>query len=416
MGFAYRDKVLYVEDVALENIATSVGTPSYVYSQALLKANWQAYVEGFGARRHRICYALKANATLAIVDLLRREGASFDIVSGGELARVLATGAAPANVVFSGVGKLDHEIEQALAVGVGCINCESRAELDRIAVLAQQCGRPAAVALRVNPDVDAGTHPYISTGLRENKFGVEMSTAQELYRLAQRSPWLNPIGIACHIGSQMTSLAPLEEALGKVVGLAKVLRDVGCPIQHIDVGGGLGICYRDETPPTIAEYTRAICTAVPEEFEIVCEPGRSIVGPAGILLARVVLVKQTTTKRFAVCDAAMSELLRPALYDAWHDVHPLREQAQASQQPLDIVGPVCESADFLATSRPLDLRAGDIIAIADAGAYGMVMASNYNARPRPAEVMVAAADFTLIRQRETVADLYRLETCLPVVH
>jgi len=404
--FSYVEGALQVDGVPLEAIAAAVGTPCYVYSRAAIEARWLAYDRAFGTRTHRVCYAVKANDNLSIVRCLSLLGAGFDIVSGGELARVLASGAAAKDVVFSGVGKTVPEIEHALAHGVGCINVESAAEIERIAAAASRAGVRAAVAVRVNPDIDAGTHPYISTGLKENKFGVPIDEAVALYRDIKAAPMLQPRGVACHIGSQLTSIAPVVDAVREVVGLATALAAEGIDVEHIDVGGGLGIRYRDESPPRIAELVAALCAIVPERYTITLEPGRSIVGEAGVLLARVEYVKQAGTRRFVIVDAAMNDLLRPALYDAWHEVRPCNERRLTEPQSMcDVVGPICESGDWLARGRALAARPGDLLSFMDAGAYGFAMASNYNARPRPAEVLIQDCAFRLIRARERTAEL-----------
>ena len=405
-----RAGALYLEDVALADLAQRFGTPSYVYSRAALEQAWQRYDRAFGSRRHRIHYAVKANANLAVLDTLARLGSGFDIVSGGELARVLAAGGDPAHVVFSGVGKTAAEMRDALGAEIGVFNVESPAELERLDQVARALGRRAAIAIRVNPDVDAGTHPYISTGLNENKFGVPMEEALALYRQAARLPGLRVTGVACHIGSQLTELAPFRDALARVMALVAQLAGEGIELEHVDAGGGLGIRYHDEAVPPVEDYVATLCAAIPEPYEICIEPGRSICGPAGLLLTRVEYLKTTPARHFAICDAAMTELIRPALYEAWHDVAVVEEPAQAT--PLhnyDLVGPVCESADFLATGRALRLNAGSLVAILSAGAYGHVMASNYNARPRPPELLVDGAEVHVARPRETVEALFASE-------
>ncbi|MCB1747784.1 MAG: diaminopimelate decarboxylase [Gammaproteobacteria bacterium] len=407
---AYRAGRLCLDGVELAAVAAAHGTPCYVYSRANIAARWHAYDAAFGDRPHRVCYAVKANDNLAVIRLLGRLGAGFDIVSGGELARVLATGARAADVVFSGVGKSVAEIERALAAGVGCLNVESLDELERIAAAAVRLGVVARVAVRVNPDIDAGTHPYISTGLKENKFGVPIGDALALYRRIAADAALHAAGIACHIGSQLTSFAPVIDAVREVVGLAGALAEVGIALEHVDVGGGLGIHYRDEQPPPIGEFVRAVLQAVPEHYTVVMEPGRSLVGEAGVLLTRVEYVKDTPAKRFVIVDAAMNDLLRPTLYEAWHEVRPCAEPAaDAETLPCDVVGPICETGDWLARGRELAVAPGDLLAVLGSGAYGFAMASNYNARPRPPEVLIEDGGARLVRARERVEDLMRNE-------
>ena len=401
----YKNGRLHVEDVDLGRIASDLGTPCYVYSRAALETRWREYDSAFGSRNHRICYAVKANDNLSIINTLRGVGAAFDIVSGGELERVLTAGVAPQEVVFSGVGKTTAEIRRALECGVGCINVESMAELERIAAAAQQIESNVAVAVRVNPDVDAQTHPYISTGLKENKFGVPITQAVDLYQQIAALPRLRASGIACHIGSQLTSIAPLVDAITQVVELAHALDAAGFALEHVDVGGGLGICYRDEQLPSVAALVEAIIRIVPERYTVVMEPGRSIVGAAGLLLTRVEYLKHNAARDFVIVDAAMNDLLRPALYDAWHDVRPYRLSPELPTIRCDVVGPICESGDWLARDRELAVAAGDLLSIMDVGAYGTVMGSNYNARLRPAEALVEGRSFRVIRARETVADL-----------
>ncbi|MGE0484340.1 MAG: diaminopimelate decarboxylase [Gammaproteobacteria bacterium] len=407
---AYRAGRLELDGVELAAVAAAHGTPCYVYSRANIEARLRAYEQAFGDRDHRVCYAVKANDNLAVIRLLGRLGAGFDIVSGGELARVLATGARPGDVVFSGVGKRVAEIESALAAGIGCLNVESLDELERIAAAAVRLGVIANVAVRVNPDIDAGTHPYISTGLKENKFGVPVGEACALYRRIAADAALHAAGIACHIGSQLTSFAPVVDAVREVVALAGALEDEGIALGHVDVGGGLGIRYRDEEPPAIGELVRAVLDVVPERYTVMMEPGRSLVGEAGLLLTTVEYVKDTPAKRFVIVDAAMNDLLRPALYEAWHEVRPCIEPAaDAVALPCDVVGPVCESGDWLARGRELAVAPGDLLAILGAGAYGFAMASNYNARPRPPEILIENSGARLVRARERVEDLMRSE-------
>lgn len=408
----YVDGVLQLEQVNLAALAGQFGTPCYVYSRAAIERAYRAYDAAFGAQPHRVCYAVKANSNLAVLNVLARLGAGFDVVSGGELARVLRAGGRADRVVFSGVGKSTEELRQALAAGIACFNVESAAELERLNEVAMALGLRAPVALRVNPDVDAGTHPYISTGLKENKFGIPADDALALYRRAASLPGLRVCGVACHIGSQMTDLAPLREAAGRIGALRLALLAENIAIDHVDLGGGLGIAYRDEVVPSAADYAAAIGEPFAGSgVEISIEPGRSIVGPAGVLLTRVEYLKPGTDRNFAIVDAAMNDLLRPALYDAHHAVLPLR-QAGGQAKVWELVGPVCESGDFLAHARSLALAQGDLLALRDAGAYGFAMSSNYNTRPRAPEVMVDGDKAYLIRARETLDDLWRGEQML----
>jgi diaminopimelate decarboxylase len=406
----FRHGQLWLDGVTLNAVAEEVGTPAYVYSRSRIESNWRSYKRAFDARGHRLCYAVKANDNLSVLQLLVRQGAGFDIVSGGELERVLTVGADPALIVFSGVGKSAAEIERALQCGVGCLNVESAAELARVADIAERIGKTARFAIRVNPDIDPGTHPYIATGLKESKFGVPFPQARKLYAEALEHPWLSACGVACHIGSQLTSIAPMIEAVREVVHLAVELSSLGHPISHVDVGGGLGIRYADEHPPPVETLVEAVIKEVPEQFEIHMEPGRSVVGNAGVLLARVEYVKRSEAKNFVVVDAAMNDLLRPALYQAWHEVLRCSAAGPAEQAELcDVVGPVCESGDWLAQDRHLVATEGDLLAFSCAGAYGFVMSSNYNARPRPVEVLVEGDTFRIVRQRESVSDLMKSE-------
>lgn len=404
-----------VEGVALSAIVERHGTPCYVYSQAALTAAYAAYSEALAGRAARICYAVKANSNLSILRLFAQLGAGFDIVSGGELARVLAAGGDPGKIVFSGVGKSRAEMRQALEAGIYCFNVESASELDKLNALAGELSRRAPIALRVNPDVDPKTHPYISTGLKSAKFGVAFDTAAALYRRARDLPNLHIRGIACHIGSQLLDPQPAAEAAGKVVELVDALAAAGIRFEHIDLGGGMGIRYRDESVLPVKDYLAPMlaCLAGRKEMLLV-EPGRSLVGNAGLLLTRVEVLKHGAEKNFAVVDAAMNDLARPALYDAWHDIVKLGAGAAAgTPQNYEIVGPICESGDFLGHDRTLALAEGDLLAILSAGAYGMAMSSNYNTRPRAAEVMVEGERFRLIRRRETVEELMALEQPLP---
>jgi diaminopimelate decarboxylase len=411
--FPSRGGELHAEGVALSRIAEEFGTPCYVYSRAAITDAYQRYDRAFGNRPHLICYAAKANSNLALLGVLARLGSGFDIVSGGELARVLAAGGDPRKVVFSGVGKTASEMRQALAAGIRCFNVESEAELLRLDEVAGRMGHKAPVSLRVNPDVDAKTHPYISTGLKENKFGVPFSEAMRIYRDARRLANLDMVGIDCHIGSQLTQVAPFLDAFRKVLGLVDALAREGVGISHLDLGGGLGIRYRDEAPPHPDQYVSQLLDVIGDrKQEILLEPGRSIVGNAGVLLTRVEYLKEGEPRNFAIVDAAMNDLMRPALYDAWHDIVPVRPSAAVPRR-YEIVGPVCESGDFLAHDRELALESGQLLALLSAGAYGMAMSSNYNSRPRAAEVMVDGDRAHLVRARERIEDLYAGEKVLP---
>ena len=411
--FTYRNGELHAEDVPLSRIAAEFGTPCYVYSRAALTRAWREFDAAFAGREHLLCYAVKANPNLGVLDVFARLGSGFDIVSGGELARVIAAGGDPRKVVFSGVGKTAAEMRQALQAGILCFNVESAAELELLDRVAGELGVTAPVSLRVNPDVDAKTHPYIATGLKENKFGVAYDEAPATYRRARDLPHLRIEGVDCHIGSQLTEIAPFIAALERVLALVDTLEREGISIRHLDLGGGLGIRYRDETPPAIADYAQALIAALGNRPQkLVFEPGRLLTGNAGVLLSTVLYLKPGQDRNFAIVDAAMNDLMRPALYDAWHDVLPLRETA-AGERPYDIVGPVCESGDFLARDRRIAAAPGDVIAIASAGAYGMSMSSNYNTRPRAAEIMVDGRQVHVVRDRETVALLLANEHRLP---
>ncbi len=407
-----RDGLLHVEDVSLETLAGEFATPCYVYSRTALEAAYHAYDQALSAHPHLICYAVKANASLAILNLFARLGAGFDIVSGGELARVLAAGGDAGKVVFSGVGKRAEEMRAALVAGIHCFNVESESELARLDQVAADLGVVAPISLRVNPDVDAKTHPYISTGLKGNKFGIAHDQALRVYREAAALPHLQVVGIDCHIGSQLTEIAPFAAALERVLDLVDALAAEGIHLQHIDIGGGVGIRYRDETPPALDDYARVLLQRLAGRREtLIVEPGRSLVGNAGWLLTRVEYLKHGEIKDFAIVDAAMNDLMRPALYDAWHDILPVRERADPARS-YAIVGPVCESGDFLGHDREMALVEGDLLAICSAGAYGMSMSSNYNTRPRAAEVMVDGAACHLVREREPLAALFQHERIL----
>jgi len=411
--FARRAGALWAEDVALASIAGDFGTPCYVYSRAALTAAYEDYRTALAGRRATVCYAVKANSNLAVLDVFARLGAGFDIVSGGELARVLAAGGDAGNVIFSGVGKTRAEMEQALAAGIRCFNLESAAEMAKLDEVARAHGVVAPVAFRVNPDVDPKTHPYISTGLKTAKFGVPIAEAADLYRRAAGLAHLRVCGIGCHIGSQLLDPAPAAEAAGKVAALADRLAGDGIVMEHLDLGGGKGIAYRDERALTAAEYLAPLLAALAgRKEELLFEPGRSLVGNAGVLLTRVEILKHGAGKNFAVVDAAMNDLLRPALYDAWHDIEPVTAR-DGEARAYDVVGPICESGDFLGQERKLALAEGDLLAVLSAGAYGMAMSSNYNTRPRAAEVMVDGDRVHLVRRRETVAELFAGEMLLP---
>jgi len=412
--FSVRNGELFAEDVALRQVGEQFGTPCFVYSRAALERAFRAYDRAFGARAHLICYAMKANSNLAILNLFARLGCGFDIVSGGELARVIAAGGDPAKTVFSGVGKTRDSMRQALAAGVRCFNVESESELERLAALARVMGRKAPISLRVNPDVDAKTHPHISTGRKENKFGIAFGEALRIYRNAHASADLEVVGIDCHIGSQLTELAPFIDAFEKVLTLVDRLAAEGIELKHLDLGGGLGIHYRDEVPPPAEAYVRALLDCVAgRKHEILLEPGRSLVGNAGLLLTRVEYLKHGDTRNFAVVDAAMNDLLRPALYDAYHEIRLVRPSTGSDSMRYEVVGPVCESADFLAHDRELALSEGDLLAVMSAGAYGMSMSSNYNSRVRAAEVMIDGDKAHLVRERERIEQLFAGERLLP---
>ena len=410
---------LACEGIPLSAIAKAHGTPLYLYSARAIREAYQAFSSALPAQSTQICYAVKANPTLGILDLLAREGAGFDIVSEGELFRVLKAGGQAARCVFSGVGKRDHEIVEALKLGVGCINVESADELHRLSALASGLQRVAPVSIRINPDIDPLTHPYISTGLKENKFGVPVEHALGVYQLAQSLPGLKVLGVDCHIGSQITSLSPFLDTTDRVLAFVDELSAAGISIDHIDLGGGLGICYHDETPPSAGALLKAVASRVEAWAsarnrpppKLVFEFGRAIVGRAGVLLTEVVFLKPGDTKNFAIIDAGMNDLLRPSLYEAWHEVFAVKLDSREPQRQWDLVGPVCESGDWLARDRGLSLSQGDLLVLASAGAYGCSMASNYNSRPRPAEVLVEQdGTHRVIRLRESLDDLIRGET------
>lgn len=414
--FEYRSEQLFAEDVPLRDIAQQLGTPTYVYSRATLERHWKAFDRALGDWPHLICYAVKANSNLAVLNLFARLGSGFDIVSMGELERVLAAGGEPQKIVFSGVGKTALEMQRALDVGIRCFNVESIAELQLLNQVAGECGKTAPISLRVNPDVDAGTHPYISTGLKENKFGIDIQQAPEIYQQAAEMANIAIHGVDCHIGSQLTQVEPFIDALERVIALIEQLKAQGIELKHLDLGGGLGIQYDQEAPPEPSDYAAALKEKLQQrnmQIELILEPGRAIAGNAGVMLTQVQYLKHTTYKNFAIIDAAMNDLLRPALYQAWQDIVPLDRQQKTPPQQYDIVGPVCETGDFLGKDRELSLQAGDLLAIRSSGAYGFTMSSNYNTRPRAAEVMVDGKKMYVVRKRETITELFANESLLP---
>lgn len=415
-AFAYAGGALHCEAVPLEQIAQRFGTPTYVYSKRAILGAYHRYADALAGRSALVCYAVKANANLGVLNLLARAGSGFDIVSGGELARALAAGADAGRIMFSGVGKTEAEISAALHAGIACFNVESPAELETIDRLARAAAKRAPISIRINPDVDPRTHQYISTGLKLNKFGIAAPQAEALYRRAAQLRGIEVVGIDCHIGSQIVSLEPYIEAAERVFDLVERLHAQGVRLRHIDFGGGLGITYREEVAPSIEQFLAALLACTERrghaDKTLIFEPGRSIVGSAGVLLARVQVIKAGAVKNFAIVDAGMNDLLRPALYEAWMDVRPVAPRAGA-QRLFDVVGPVCESADWLARDRALALEAGDLLAIMSAGAYGMSMASNYNSRGRPAEVIVDGNQCHLVRRRESEVDLFATESVLP---
>jgi diaminopimelate decarboxylase len=413
--FNYREGQLFAEDLSLAAIAGQYGTPCYVYSRATLERHWRAFDEALASHKHLICYAVKANSNLAVLNVLARLGSGFDIVSGGELQRVLKAGGDAGKVVFSGVGKQAWEIRKAMLAGIRCFNVESEAELDRIEQIAAELGRPAPISFRVNPDVDAGTHPYISTGLRDNKFGIDINVVPALYERAAASQHLKVIGVDCHIGSQLTLLDPYIDAVGRVLKLVDHLQSRGIELKHLDLGGGLGVRYDNETPPSPFELASALGTALGDRpYEIILEPGRAIAANAGVLLTRVEYLKQHSGKHFAIVDAAMNDLIRPSLYGAFQDITPVALNGGGQLEFYDIVGPICETGDFLGKRRELPLTAGALLAVRSTGAYGFAMSSNYNDRPKAAEIMVDGDQSYLIRARQDLEDLWRGEQILPV--
>jgi diaminopimelate decarboxylase len=412
--FEYRDGELYAEDVAVDALAHRFGTPLYVYSRATLTRHFHAFDRALASVDHRVCYAVKANSSLAVLQVLARLGAGFDIVSGGELQRVLRAGGAPDRIVFSGVGKTAGEMRAALDAGIYCFNVESESELRRLDGIAREGNRRAPIALRVNPDVDAKTHPYISTGLKKNKFGVDIASAERLYKIARQLAGVEILGVASHIGSQLLDVAPFLDALDRVLALVDRLAADGIALRHIDVGGGLGVRYLDENPPQPAEWAALVLSRLHgRSVRVLTEPGRAIAANAGILVTRVEALKPGAEKSFAVVDAAMNDLLRPTLYQAWMNIIRVSQKTAAAAALYDVVGPVCESGDWLGRDRQLALAEGDLLAVRTAGAYGFTMSSNYNSRPRAAEVMVDGAAVHLIRARESFDDLVRGESLLP---
>ncbi|NOQ65056.1 MAG: diaminopimelate decarboxylase [Methyloprofundus sp.] len=412
--FNYKDEQLFAEDVAISDIIAQHGSPCYIYSKATLERHWHAFDSAFGEQAHLICYAVKANSNLAVLNTLARLGSGFDIVSLGELERVIAAKADPKKVVFSGVGKREDEIKAALKHGIRCFNIEVKGELDRINQLAGELGLVAPVSFRVNPDVDAKTHPYISTGLKENKFGIDIEEALGEYRRAAAMDNIEIVGIDCHIGSQLTETRPFLDALERVLNIVEQLKAEGIVLHHLDLGGGLGIRYQDEQPPEPAEYVAALLQGLGENnLEILLEPGRAIAGNAGILVTKVEYLKPTEHKNFAIVDAAMNDLVRPSLYSSWQAIIPVQLGSSAQEKEWDIVGPVCETGDFLGKQRVLALAQNDLLAIRSSGAYGFTMSSNYNSRPKLAEVMVDGANMHLIRERESIPQLWAGEHLLP---
>ena len=411
--FNYRDGELFAEDTPLSTIAERFGTPAYVYSRAAFTQHYLSYAEALGSHPGMICYAIKANSNLAVLNMLAKLGAGFDIVSGGELERVLRAGGDPARIVFSGVGKTREEMTRALDVGIFCFNVESEAELELLAQVAAEKQTVANISLRVNPDVDANTHPYISTGLKENKFGIDINRAPAVYQRASQLPSLAIKGLDCHIGSQLTQLTPFLDALDRLLVLIDELKEAGISISHLDLGGGLGVTYRDETPPPVATYMAAIKERLGDRpLSLMFEPGRSIAANAGVLLTRVMFLKPTEHKNFAIIDAAMNDNIRPSLYQAWQDIRPLKASDEATQA-WDLVGPICETGDFLGKDRQLALKPDDLLAVMSAGAYGFSMSSNYNSRGRAAEIIVDGDQAYVVRERETLEDMLRGESLLP---
>ena len=409
--FDYKDGRLWAEDVDITANIDEWGTPCYVYSRATFERHWKAFDTALGSQPHLVCYAVKANSNLAVLNILARLGSGFDIVSLGELERVLKAGGIAEKIVFSGVGKTAEEMRRALDVGIRCFNVESQAELMLLEQVAAEKGVRAPVSLRVNPDVDAKTHPYISTGLKDNKFGIAIEDAADVYQLIADSDHLDVVGVDCHIGSQLTEVKPFVDALDRVLALVDRLAERNIELHHLDLGGGLGIRYQDETPPLPEEQIAALMQRLQgREFEILIEPGRAIAGNAGILLTRVQYTKHNEAKNFAVVDAAMNDLMRPALYQAWQAIRPVVEGSSVPPKVYDVVGPICETGDFLGKARELSIESGDLLAVMSAGAYGFSMSSNYNSRPRVAEIMVHGNSYQVVRQRETIEQLLETES------
>lgn len=412
--FNYQNGELSAEGTSLVEIAAEYGTPCYVYSRNAIESSWKQFDDALASQKHLVCYAVKANSNLAVLNILARLGSGFDIVSVGELHRVIKAGADPSRVVFSGVGKRADEMEFALEKNIKCFNVESANELIRLNEVAASMNTIAPVSLRVNPDVDANTHPYISTGLKENKFGIAFESAKAVYQQAAAMANINVVGIDCHIGSQITELSPFQDALEKILELIDELKEIGIELEHIDIGGGLGISYQGETPPTPAEYVQILTEILQgRDLELIMEPGRRIVGNAGVLITQVEYLNATPYHNFAVVDAAMNDLIRPALYNGWHEIKRVVEASNAEELVYDVVGPVCETGDFLGKERALRLEQGDLLAVFSAGAYGFTMASNYNSRPRVAEVMVDGDEVYEIRKRESIEGLFNGESLLP---
>ena len=408
--FNYKNGQLFAEDVNLEDIAKKYGTPCFVYSRATLERHWHAFNDAFGDHPHMICYSVKANSNVGILNLLARLGSGFDIVSVGELERVLKAGGEPKKIVFSGVGKRADEMQRALEVGIRCFNIESISELERLNDVAGSMDKVADISIRVNPDVDAQTHPYISTGLKDNKFGIDIDIVEDVYQQAAAMPNINVTGIDCHIGSQLTELSPIMDALERLIALADRLKEQGIEIHHLDLGGGLGVRYQDENPPQPSDYTAQLFTNERlKDYEIIIEPGRAIAANTAVLLTEVEYIKFGDEKNFAVVDAAMNDLIRPALYTAWQTIVPIKESLDDAGEVFDIVGPICESADFLGKDRKLNIEQGDLLAVRSVGAYGFTMSSNYNSRPRAVELLVDGDKVTVIRDRETIESLFENE-------
>ena len=414
MSFSRINGVLHAEQCSLDQLAQQYGTPLYVYSKATFEKHYLDMDKAFEFIDHQICFAVKSNSNLAVLNVLAKLGSGFDIVTGGELARVLAAGGDASKIVFSGLGKQEADIQKALEVGIACFNVESYAELDRIQKVAAQLGKKAPISLRVNPDVDAKTHPYISTGLKENKFGIPSDVVFETYQYAASLPNLDVVGIDCHIGSQLTETQPFVDALDRVIAMIDKLKELGINLQHIDIGGGLGVTYKDETPPSVTEYANAMRPALEKlGLKVYMEPGRSISANAGVLLTKVDLLKPTNHRNFAIIDAAMNDMIRPSLYQAWMDIQAVTPRTDVETQTWDLVGAICETGDFLGKERDLALQENDILALMGAGAYGFVMSSNYNTRGRAAEIMVDGDQAHVIRQRETIESLWENEQLLP---